>query len=468
MISFATEFPVNANRTTIDFRQAIIKWISGSPHTRMSADMLQDLEQKEDAFVKIDNESAQLVVSSTSDLDLTGIRYIKHEDNLDWQTTIVFSKALTDAWVGIRVECESSRTTARLPRAKKPVVVRILLEALGGSTDGLLRVCDRPHILTNDDVELAAKLIHGESDCWLPIIYVSTQFHGGYLLDVDRLASDLSGMAHVVIEPNRSFSLRLQHEVDSQNVYGGTIGIYWPQGGERRPFFIGRMYSTSTKLAQAINDEICSALLNRRPPYRCTWAYVHEIASQREIQLLKESGSQEVNDYIKTFDKEIEAKNQRLEEAEKQILYLRNQIQTHLDRTRVGGDNTLKHGHERDLYPNEIAAILLDAIKKAVDLVPADSRRKHVLLSIIKANTLEEDPLASRHEKLKRLLRGMRHVDGKLRRRLEDIGFSITEDGKHYKLVFQGDDRYTFTLPKSGSDWRGGLNAATNIAKLLF
>ena len=56
----------------------------------------------------------------------------------------------------------------------------------------------------------------------------------------------------------------------------------------------------------------------------------------------------------------------------------------------------------------------------------------------------------------------------KLRRELEDMGFSISEDGKHFKLVFQGDDRYTFTLPKSGSDWRGGLNAASDIGRLLF
>ncbi|GMU46359.1 MAG: hypothetical protein AMXMBFR26_11410 [Porticoccaceae bacterium] len=55
-----------------------------------------------------------------------------------------------------------------------------------------------------------------------------------------------------------------------------------------------------------------------------------------------------------------------------------------------------------------------------------------------------------------------------MRRGLEEMGFSITEEGKHYKLTFQDDDRYTFTLPKSGSDHRGGLNAASDIGRLLF
>ena len=71
-------------------------------------------------------------------------------------------------------------------------------------------------------------------------------------------------------------------------------------------------------------------------------------------------------------------------------------------------------------------------------------------------------------ERVKHLLRGSKSIDAKLRRELEEIGFSITEDGKHYKLVFRDDGRYTFSLPKSGSDHRGGLNAASDIGRLLF
>ena len=37
-----------------------------------------------------------------------------------------------------------------------------------------------------------------------------------------------------------------------------------------------------------------------------------------------------------------------------------------------------------------------------------------------------------------------------------------------YKLVYQEDDRYTYTLPKSGSDHRGSLNAANDIGRLMF
>lgn len=226
MLSFATEFPVASERTTSDFLRAMMTWISGSPHTGLSAEMLRELPQKEEVHVENGNEKVQSLVASSPDVDLAGIRYSRHDDDLEWLTTVVFSRTSSDAWVGIRVECESQHAAARLPSAKKPVVVRTVLESLGGAADGPLSISNKAHFLTNTDIELAAKLIRGDAGCRLPIVYVSARFQGGYILDVDRLAAELSGMAHVVVEPNRPFSVRLQLEVDSENVYGGTIGIY--------------------------------------------------------------------------------------------------------------------------------------------------------------------------------------------------------------------------------------------------
>jgi len=205
MLSFATEFPVEADRTTVDFLQAMVTWISGSPHTGLSAEMLRDLLQKDEAHVENGKEKVQSLLATSPDVDLAGIRYSRHDNDLEWLTTVVFSRTSSDAWVGVRVECESQHAAARLPSAKKPVVVRTVLESLGGAADGPLPIRDTAHILTNTDIDLAAKLIRGDAGCRLPIVYVSARFQGGYILDVNRLAADLSGMAHVVVEPNRPF-----------------------------------------------------------------------------------------------------------------------------------------------------------------------------------------------------------------------------------------------------------------------
>ncbi len=211
------------------------------------------------------------------------------------------------------------RPAARLPVAKKPVVVRTLLHALGGGRDGELDVGENAYYLGNTEIEKAAKLIVGDSECRLPIVYVSANFYGGYALDVDRLANDLSGMAHVVVEPNRPFSLRLKLDANSENVYGGSVGIYWPDGGGRRSFFLGRTHETPSELAKAIFNEVRLALTNRRPLERCTWASVQEMVSRQTFEQLKESGSDKVEEYIGAFDKEIAAKNAQLEDAENEI-----------------------------------------------------------------------------------------------------------------------------------------------------
>src|SRR5262249_33788994 len=148
-------------------------------------------------------------------------------------------------------------------------------------------------------------------------------FQGGHSVDYDQLASRLAGMAHVVVEPNRAFSLRLKMDVGGANVYGGAVGVYWPAGGGRRSYFIGREFESATEMARAIVDEIRTALSNRRTSLRCTWAYVQEAASRHEMEALRASGSQEVEKYIEAFDKEIDARKQRLEDAEKEIGRLR-------------------------------------------------------------------------------------------------------------------------------------------------
>jgi hypothetical protein len=54
------------------------------------------------------------------------------------------------------------------------------------------------------------------------------------------------------------------------------------------------------------------------------------------------------------------------------------------------------------------------------------------------------------------------------RRTLEDLGFEIEEAGKHWKAVYQGDGRYTFTVSKTSSDHRAGKNLASTIVRTLL
>jgi hypothetical protein len=467
MLSFATEFPVNDDRDATAFIHSIERWILGSPHTRFTSEDLASMPDQAEWELRKGNEHVHVIKAQGMGVDAVAARYTRSDSGLEWETTIVFSCTPADAWVGLRVACESQHPAVRLPPAKKPVVVRTLLEELGGATDGNLVVADTSHRLTNTNIPLAASLITGQAQCRLPVVYVSAGFHGEYLLDVDRLASDLAGLAHVVVEPNRQFSLRLKIDVSSMNVYGGTIGIYWPDGGGRRSFFIGQGNETSSEIAKAIGEEIRTALVNRRPLHRVTWAAVQASRSRSVIEALRASGSQEVERYAKAFDGELDAKEQRIADAEREVRRLRRELDIYEAKHLATSGIALGTGDEQDFYPNEIINIVRDALRDAPDRVPADSRRRHVLAAVLNANP-ELHETADRREALKELLRDFRNLDQGKRKALEDMGFQISEEGKHIKITFQGDDRYVFTLPKSGSDHRGGLNAASDIARLLF
>lgn len=468
MLAFATEFPIERTRTTADFLRAVQSWVLGSPHTGLAELDLAGLQTAAEWRGGRGNEYVDSVQVHGRTSESAAVRYRRLDEGLEWLTSVVFSRTGADSWVGIRVSCESAHPAVRLPAAKKPVLVRTLLDALGGSSDGALRVSGTPLRLDNADIDVASQLIAGDSGCRLPVVYVSAAFNGGHIVDVDRLARDLAGMAHVVVEPNRHFSLRLKIEVDSENVYGGTVGVYWPDGGGRRSFFIRGGFESPEDVSRAVFDEIRTALTNRRAFDRCTLAFVQELASRSAIEQLRTSGSQEVEKYVQTFDLELAAKSERLKDAEAEIARLHTERRIYEARLAAGTGAILKTGGEQDLYPNEVLRIIRDALEDARTRVAADSRRQHVLDAVLGANTAPSDEASALRERLKEALRDARGMEARTRRELEALGFVITEDGKHFKLLFRGDDRYTFTLAKTGSDWRGGLNAASDISRLLF
>lgn len=467
MLSFATEFPVDATRTSIDFLLAVRQWLLGSPHTAFEESDLFEIEARTEFSTRKSNELIETLKYEATGSDTAAVRYTKLDRGLEWVSTIVFSRSQPTSWIGVRTSCESQHPSARLPVARKPVFVQTFLTRLGGGSDGEIKVQPVPLRLANSDIPLAARCMSGRAGCRLPLIYVSARFQGGHTVDVESLAEALAGMAHVLVEPNRAFSVRLMSEVSSQNVYGGAIGVYWPEGGGRRSFFLHHESESLLEMERAVVEEVRSALANRRPLPRVTWPAVQELISRRTYNTLREQGSTEVQKYAEEFDKELKSKQEEIEDAEREISRLEAELRKYQAQNPMQSGLALQTAPEQDLYAGELLGVVRDALADAVTRVTEDSRRQHILNSIVRANPPTGEAEAMRN-RLKTLLRDFRSMDAKVRSALQDMGFEISEEGKHFKIVFQGDDRYTFTMPKSGSDHRGGLNLASDIARLLL
>ena len=124
-------------------------------------------------------------------------------------------------------------------------------------------------------------------------------------------------------------------------------------------------------------------------------------------------------------------------------------------------------GNEDEFFQGEIKEMLLDAINEALKRTPAKTRRADALNDILMSNRYQ-NIRAGREQQIKTMFKDYKSLTGTLRQQLAELGFKITEDGKHYRLTYYGDNRYKTTLSKSGSDYREGMNIAATILKNMM
>jgi hypothetical protein len=283
----------------------------------------------------------------------------------------------------------------------------------------------------------------------------------------NELAQYVSGMAHVVVEPTREFSYQLKLLTDSRNAFGGTVAVYWPESDARKSYFIDETKPNPRSIQVEIAKDIRLALANRRLRSTCTWAHLRETISRKKYELLRSQGSTALEEYVAAFDAEQAAKDGKLFEAEQEISRLRAEIRRLESATQTSAAGVITLGKEQDLYAYEIRDVVVSALQEAFRSARENSRRQHVLQDLLAVNSSSGYGETLGGE-IKSLFKTYRDMDTRTRTALERLGFVISDDGKHHKMVFQGDGRYTFILPKTSSDHRAGKNIASDINSALL
>nr|WP_272211282.1 hypothetical protein [Marinicella sp. W31]MDC2877169.1 hypothetical protein [Marinicella sp. W31] len=81
---------------------------------------------------------------------------------------------------------------------------------------------------------MAKAITFGEATDWLPIIYISAKGNSSWIIsadEIEKLAYDLGGVAHVVVEPNREFSFALR-EITSAKIFTEARSVFlFPERG---------------------------------------------------------------------------------------------------------------------------------------------------------------------------------------------------------------------------------------------
>lgn len=390
---------------------------------------------------------------------------LQHEwtdpDSRAWTTSIVTHRSPEGVAVSIRLECSLLKPGERLPTAKKPYVVRLLLDRLQGARDGSFTVQDLPHGIAEADVDKAVRIVRGEMRCQLPIVYLSAGRGGRPAVDPRVLAQWLGGMAHVVVEPSRPFSLVLARNVENTNPYAGAIGVFWPESGTEHRFF---PREGPEQLQRVVAGHVRRNLTYLQPTSRCTFAFMREAASRRKLEALRESGSSKVEEYVAAFDDELQAKEERNSELSREVDRLRAEVRR-LEAGAAGGGPI--EGTETEFYPGETLDALLHTLAIGRNQLFAGGRRRHLIEGVL-SNHTPSDAQAQFEGEIKAILEGSKNISGKAKRQLEDLGFVVDESGKHLQITLRGDPRYSFVAPKTSSDHRAGKNLASTIIQKLF
>ena len=466
MVVWATEFPAPVGTDPNAILTVAEGWLRGSPHHPWRDFDLPSISDGETIRTEHEGQVVQRVRASMDVSQWSGLRHTWTEHSKrDWTTDVIAWATESATMIAVRLECNLLAAGLTLPRPRKPYVVKLLLEQFSGGTDSWLVVRDQPATLAEAQVNDAAAIILGTTAVTLPIVYVSCGPGDRPMVDPLELSEWLAGMAHVVVEPSRHFSFALARVVERRNPYAGAVAVLWPRTLEGLTRFLPRDHNSPEDLSSTVVERVRIALAAVRPSPELTWHFLQELVAKQRIEALRSTGSTQVEAYVSAFDAELLAKDERIKEAEREIGRLQAELRR-LEAAASGG-GALQPGEEEELYPGEVKDALLYALSLSTGMLEESGRRRNIIDDLLRTNKSSgnDDEIA---EALKHCFAASGELTTSNRRVLEELGFEISEDGRHNRATFRGDSRYSFVISKSSSDHRAGKNLASEINRKLF
>lgn len=473
MLVFSTQLPIRQEITRRQCLELFIQWIKESPHYKAIADEICfDPDSEEDYHYSKANLSFSVRHFEGEDLELSACR-LRNEDEKNrtiWCNDCIFVTENGVKTMLIQLDCHSKEYRTDLPWPKKPHIVGMLVKEVYCDFDGPLPVNGKPIPADESNYSLYRDVMCGKVNYSLPVVYVSRDFMGRTSVDPDNLAWKLSGVAHVFVEDNYEIARRLREDTDQNNAYLGYVGVYFPNTKYCQKH--GPEYYDWDRIAmtEGIIHDIWDVLLNRSEATLYTWNQIATLQSRQKMRKMKDISEQtqeELDIYVQTFDIENTALKERNEQLEQKVQSLRAERDALREaRTQSSGDGPFyMAGKEEELYPGERNDLLWSILSQVQSRYPEETRPYCLIQSMLEANP-SKGTCKKIISEVNRIFSGSEELNARMKNQLKALGFSITEDGAHYKLTFK-DPRYMVTVAKTPSDYRWGKNIAAEIKKML-
>lgn len=467
MVVFTTKIPLKKDIDQKSIFYIIKKWLIESPHYDIE-EIKYDFE--EEKTIETSSHTKLFILNATvKEKKIFAVRFENYEEKAIWKTDCVFMEESNELL--IQLSCESKSYMKKLPRLHKPHIIKLLFDRDMVADTEIYPITDTPITLCAErDISKCAKIMTGKCSTYLPVVYVScnSSYLSKYVVEVKALAIKLSGIAHVLVEPDIEFSKHLKQVSDGNNAYNGFIGVYFP-GTKYRDFIsYGDFIKDGLIDKKSISDEVRFAVqqaaLNHSNVDEWSWDKIVLEYTKHNFILqtnLTTGARNELKNYIAAFDTENERLKEKIKSLTKQLDSKTAQLESYRVKSNQEGAVHLNCDlHE--FYPNEFLDFILNILSQARERLLEGVRAYEIIENLLKNN------IPANHGKkiLQQIDKALREKSLPRRRKmLEECGFKI-EIGAHDKIVFQ-DSKYMFTLANSPSDHREVDNLYSQIANCL-
>ena len=425
---------------------------------------------------KFGDETVSLEFKEYRNEEIIAVRYVKKlDDGIIWKTdyimnfrdykmSIMLDRSFTEDAIGV----DPSFTT--------PLFIKLLIEKGYVVNDNDLPVIMEPHMIDCENLNVLTAVINETKTYDLPIVYVSKTFSNKIPIDINKLAYALKGVAHIFVQSDLRTNTLIREQCDNANEYNGAIGIYYQSDLMKHKRFLNYEYFDTTITRQNIVKDIINFTNQQNIDPLYTWDGVttfllkDRFKSQKDKRTKAERTKEETDELLESFSSDFDALTEENSRLRDNISDLENELAFYKDafnKKTVNDSGFLSNGSEKEFFQDEKKELILSVLSDSLASIKEDTRRKHIVQDIIQQNTIK-DVLGKKREEVKRLLTDYSGINGKLRQELQQLGFTITEDGKHYKLTYFNDKRYIIHMAKTPSDGRAGKNNVSNINNKVF
>lgn len=476
MLLFSTILNLSDKINKDAFINIVLKW---NQSAKYKENIVQGVSWNGEKNIKFGTDKLSIEIIDYPEKDILAVRHEKiTSGEVVWDTDFVVNFA--ERKISIRLDRTFSEDALEMNAAfSTPHFISLLIEHGYLQDDQDLPVLRDPIVITDCNLETVQQVVRNKEYYELPVVYVSKDFANKDPLSISWLASRLKGAAHVLVEKSKEACRKCTEICGETAEEYGAVRIYYPSLGVNRKRFLFRSSTGNMDVRlEKVIRHVIQYWNSQRMDILYTWQGVNssvlsdnlqnQIQRLAEAESAKQSAEEEINLVYEEFDEDIKSLQKKVEELSKANEAL--QMENFGLRAKMNASDAMPiiyQGDEEDFYPEEVKDMVLGVLAEALNNTEKGTRLYDVLEDILENNPYQHLS-DERKQRVKNLFKGYKTLTGAMKQELISLGFEISDDGKHYKITYQGDPRYMVTIGKTPSDNRAGSNNAGMINKIML